>query len=66
MHADINLSRSKIYGTRRLYLAQKRLELIQAELNRRGLEAYVPSKRDFSIPLGISRTDKDVYCRNLP
>lgn len=42
------------YGGRRLYLAKKKLELIQDELKKRGLESHEPTKRDFFIPLGIS------------
>jgi hypothetical protein len=42
------------YGARRLYIAKKKLELIQAELKRRNVVLHEPTKRDFLIPFGIS------------
>jgi len=42
------------YGGRRLYLAKKKLELLQKELDRRGLESYKPTKRELLTPMGIS------------
>jgi hypothetical protein len=42
------------YGGRRLYIASKKLEMIRAELEKREVELYKPTKRDFFIPLGVS------------
>ena len=42
------------YGARRLYIANKKLELIQAELTRREVALHTPTKRDFFIPFGVS------------
>ena len=42
------------YGARRLYIANKKLELIQAELTRREVALHNPTKRDFFIPFGVS------------
>jgi hypothetical protein len=42
------------YGARRLYIAKKKLELIQAELKRRSVVLHKPTKRDFLIPFGTS------------
>lgn len=41
------------YGARRLYLAEKKLSLIQEELTQRKIELYKPKKRDILIPLGV-------------
>lgn len=38
------------YGARRMYVATKKLELIQAELLKRGIELHKLQKRDFLIP----------------
>lgn len=38
------------YGARRMYVAKKKLELIQAELSKRGIELHKVQKRDFFIP----------------
>jgi hypothetical protein len=42
------------YGARRLYIANKKLEIIQAELTRREVALHTPTKRDFIIPFSIS------------
>jgi hypothetical protein len=38
------------YGARRMYVANKKLELIQAELLKRGIELHTLQKRDVLIP----------------
>jgi len=38
------------YGARRMYVAKKKLELIEAELSKRGVELHKFQKRDFFIP----------------
>jgi hypothetical protein len=42
------------YGARRLYIAKKKLEMIEAELKKREVALHTPTKRDFFIPFGIS------------
>jgi len=42
------------YGAREMYVAKKKLELIQAELLKRGIELHKVQKRDFFIPVGES------------
>jgi hypothetical protein len=39
------------YGARRMYVAIKKLKLIQAELLKRGVELHTLQKRDFLIPV---------------
>ncbi|KAI1621993.1 hypothetical protein EDD37DRAFT_611490 [Exophiala viscosa] len=42
------------YGARRLYIAEKKLEIIREELVRRDVSLHKFSKRDFFIPMGVS------------
>ncbi|KAK3392851.1 hypothetical protein B0H63DRAFT_530357 [Podospora didyma] len=44
---------SSPYGARRMYVAEKKLALIQTELTERSVALHEPMKRDFPIPLGI-------------
>jgi hypothetical protein len=41
------------YGSRAMYVARKKLALIEAELRRRGVPEREPQKRDFWIPFSI-------------
>jgi len=49
------------YGTRGLYIARKKLGLIEAELNKCGASHHQPTKRDYLIPMtaGLRMTVPD-------
>lgn len=45
---------SSALGGRQMWIAAKKLELVQAELKSRGIELYEPKKKDALIPMGIN------------
>jgi len=51
-------------GARRMYVANKKLELIQAELSKRGVELHKFQKRDFFYCCCGRSTGR--YCRGWP
>lgn len=50
------------YGARRMYVAEKKTKLIEAELRSRGIEPHAESKRDMLIPMVGSLLGLGIGC----